>query len=67
MPLYILEIDSFESEETTRLQNVIDGRGLAAEAKYLYAVIAIDSDGAHLVDDGYRSRDEALQVWPDAC
>ena len=36
------------------------------EMDALYAIVSVGSHGAEIVDDGYRSLEEAQQAWPDA-
>lgn len=58
---YILEIEALDGEERTIS---ITDRNL--EACSVFAVVAIGGDGATIVDNGYRSREEAKAAWPEA-
>ena len=53
---YILAIDAYTGDDTFRHQN----------AETLFAIVSIDDDGAEIIDDGYRTREEAKAAWPEA-
>lgn len=56
----IVKLESFEGRDTFV-------RCGDDEQDYLYCVIAINDAGhAVIVDNGYRSEDEAEQAWPEA-
>lgn len=56
----ILKIESFEGQD-------VFIRCGSTNQDFLFAVIAIDSDGAaEIVDSGYRSLSEAVDAWPEA-
>lgn len=65
---YILQIDSYTGDSTTRDQHEIldEDRWNVQEIPALYAVVRIAGDGASIADDGYRSIAEAQQAWPEA-
>lgn len=60
-PTYILEVDSLDGEERTISVTDRDG-----DACRVYAVIGIGSKGAVILDNGYRTREEAREAWPEA-
>lgn len=54
---HIVMIESYEGTDTfLRCGNETQ--------EHLFCVIAVDDDGAEIVDNGYRTYDEALQAWP---
>ena len=56
----ILRIDSYEGSDT--FLRCGDER-----QDYLYAIVAVDPDGAaEIVDSSYRSMAEAVEAWPEA-
>lgn len=56
----IVQIDSYEGDDTYL-------RCGSESQEYLFAVIAIDASGsASIVDNGYRSSEEAALAWPEA-
>jgi len=65
---YILKIESLDGNDVTRSQyEILDEDGLnMQETGALYAIVAVGSYGAEIVDDGYRTLEEAQQAWPDA-
>ena len=58
--LFVLRIDSYEASDTflycgNERQN------------YLYAIVSADGEGrAEIVDSSYRTREEAIEAWPEA-
>lgn len=65
---YILKIDSYEGDTTERFQY-----SRSRPTKKLYAIILIPDRGgaenpgkAEIIDDGYRSYDEAKEAWKEA-
>jgi len=62
---YILAIDSYEGDTTRRAQSTGEP-DMPREVGSLYAILRIDEGNAEIVDDGYRTRDEALGAWPEA-
>lgn len=56
----VLKLESYEGEDTfLRCGN--------DQQDYLFAIVAVDGDGAaEIVDNGYRTREEALAAWPEA-
>jgi hypothetical protein len=56
---YIIKIESYEGSDTSILcEN--------GDVDYLFAVVVVDDEGnAEIVDNGYRSRDEAELAWPE--
>lgn len=65
---YILQIDSYTGEDTTRDQHeILDDDGWnVQEVPALYAIARIAQDNASIVDDGYCSIAEAQKSWPEA-
>lgn len=64
---YILKIDSYTGDDTTRDQHeILDEDGWNQEIPALYAIVRIAKDGASIADDGYRSIAEAQKSWPEA-
>ena len=69
---YILRIDSYEGDSTSRKQeNWAVGEYRAQDCELnkgiaLWAVISIENGSATIVDDGYRSYDEAKAAWWEA-
>lgn len=65
---YILQVDSYTGEDTTRDQHeILDEEGWnEQEISALYAVVRIKESGASIADDGYRSIAEAQEAWPEA-
>ena len=63
---YIVAIDSYQGDTTCRKQATWQSEGEVNEVGVLYAVISIGNEGAVIVDDGYRSRAEASEAWPEA-
>lgn len=68
---FILQITSYAGGDTARDQS----GGETAEhsdrlstypGDTLYAVIVVEGDHAEIVDDGYRSYEEAKTTWPNA-
>jgi hypothetical protein len=60
-PRYVvLKLESYEGDDTfLRCGN--------DSQDYLYAVVAVESDGtAEVVDSSYRTAAEALAAWPEA-
>jgi len=76
MPLkdkkYILRIDSYEGDSPSRKQEnwaVANHRSpdlRLNDGIALWAVISILNGKAEIVDDGYRSYEEAKAAWSDA-
>lgn len=58
---YIVEIPQLLGDDTT-IYLEADGDAV----KSLFAVLAVSADGASIVDNGYRSIEEAYQSWPEA-
>lgn len=57
---YIIKIESYEGSDTSILCENGDG-------DYIFAVVVVDDEGnAEIVDNGYRSCDEAEMAWPEA-
>lgn len=65
---YILQIDSYTGNDTTRDQHeILDEEGWnLQEIPALYVIVRVAKDGAEIADDGYRSIDEAQKAWPAA-
>jgi hypothetical protein len=67
---YIVKIESYQGEGSTRTQDRNpSGRDEYAEweqAEELYAIVKVEDGRATIVDDGYHSREEAEEAWPDA-
>lgn len=69
---YILRIDSYEGDSTSREQtNSAVGEMRAQDCELnkgitLWAVISIEGGNATIVDDGYRSYEEAKAAWWEA-
>lgn len=65
---YILKIDSYTGDDTTRDQHeILDEDGWnVQEIPALYVIVRIDGDSASIADDGYRSLAEAQKAWPKA-
>jgi len=65
---YILQVDSYTGDDTTRDQHeILDEEGWnMQEIPALYVIVRVDKDGAEIVDDGYRSIEEAQESWPKA-
>ncbi len=59
---YIVEISAFEGSEVSVSIQDGDGQPLSAH----YAIVAVDMQGASIVDSGYRSVAEAKEAWPEA-
>jgi hypothetical protein len=58
--IYIMMIESHEGEDTFL-------RCGSESQDYLFCVLSVDDEGhAEIVDNGYRSYDEALKAWPEA-
>ena len=66
MDYYIVEIDSYESDTTAREQLSWERSTSPASVGRLFTIVRTDSGGASVVDDGYRSREEAAAAWPEA-
>ena len=66
MAHFIVAIESYVGDDTSREQTTWRDSGTPESAPALYAVVRIDASGACIVDDGYGSRQEAQQAWPDA-
>jgi hypothetical protein len=58
---YIVEIPQILGDETTIY---LGTNGYAV--KSLFAIVAISGGGASIVDNCYRTIDEAQSAWPDA-
>lgn len=57
---FIVKIESFEGQDTYI-------RCGSNDQAYLFAVVAVDEAGnAEIVDNGYRSHNEAALAWPEA-
>jgi disulfide oxidoreductase YuzD len=57
---YILKIESYDGQDTSIICGINN-------QDYLFAIVVIDDEGnAEIVDNGYRSRDEAELAWPEA-
>ena len=58
--LSVIKIESYDGDDTfLRCGN--------DHQDYLYAVVAVDSNGiAEIVDSSYRTIGEALEAWPEA-
>jgi hypothetical protein len=69
---YISRIDSYEGDSTSRKQEnwAVRNRGASDfeinDVVALWAVICILNGKAEIVDDGYRSYEEAKAAWGDA-
>ena len=61
VPTYLLEIEPLDGEE--RIITVTDGN---LDPARVWAVVQIGARGAVIVDNGYRSREEAASAWPSA-
>ena len=59
---YVLRIESYVGEHSAREQQVRSD----TQAEAVYAIVRVDTEGAEIVDDGYRSRGEAIRAWPQA-
>ena len=58
--LFIVKIESFEGRDT--YVRCGDDR-----QDYLFGVVSVDAEvHAEIVDNGYRSFDEAAEAWPEA-
>ncbi len=66
MACYVLKVDSYDGDTTSREQMTWSELSALHTLKALYAIVLINEDGAILIDDGYRSRSEALKAWPEA-
>ena len=56
---FIVKLESYEGVDTFL-------RCGGAGQDYLYCVVGVDPDGqAEIVDNGYRSIEEALGAWPE--
>ena len=58
---YIIAVEPLDGED---VQIYIESEGEANAT--VYAVVAVDTRGASIVDSGYRSVAEARQAWPEA-
>jgi hypothetical protein len=59
---YVLRVESYVGEHSARAQHVQSD----TQAEAVYAIVRVDREGAEIIDDGYRSWDEAKQAWPQA-
>jgi len=58
---YIVAIDSLDGK---KVQIKVDVNGVGYSTAY--AILSVDQSGASIVDNGYRSIDEARKAWPEA-
>lgn len=65
MNYYIVAIESYAGDTTRRAQFTGEPDTPRVVGS-LYAILRIDEDNAEIVDDGYRTREEALGAWPEA-
>ena len=65
---FILRVDSSTGRASTRDQHeILDEDGWnVQEIPAIYVVVRIGRNGAEIVDDGYRSLEEAQNAWPNA-
>jgi hypothetical protein len=66
MEYYILQVDSYDGDTTIREQFNSNARSEFSNVRALYSVVKITDQGAIIIDDGYRSRSEAKEAWPEA-
>ncbi len=66
MAYYVLQVGSYEGDSTARTQLGWSGEDESTPVAALYAIVKVDTGGASIVDDGYRSREEARAAWPEA-
>lgn len=59
--LYILELKELCGEDVD-IQLMNEGEPVDT----LYCIISVGENGAHIVDNGYRSIKEAQDAWPEA-
>ena len=65
---YILKIECLDGNDVTRSHHeILDENGWnVQEVNALYAIVCVGPQGAEIVDDGYRTLEEAQQSWPEA-
>ena len=66
MPHYIVAIESYSGDTSCREQSTWQGERDVSQVGALYAVIYVGDEAAEIVDDGYRTREEAASAWPEA-
>jgi len=66
MEYYVVAIDSYDGDSTRREQFTWSEPDRPFVLKALYAIVRVGESSASLVDDGYRSREEAVEAWPEA-
>ena len=66
MEYYVVAVDSYEGNSSRREQGTWSGDDPLIPARALYAILRVDEVGASIVDDGYHSREEATETWPEA-
>ena len=66
MEYYVVAIDSYDGDSTRREQFTWSEPDRTHVLKALYAIVRVEGSSASLVDDGYRSREEAVEAWPEA-
>jgi hypothetical protein len=66
MEYYILQVDSYDGDTTIREQFNSDAPSEFTNIRALYSIVKITEEGAIIIDDGYRSRGEAKEAWPEA-
>ena len=65
---YILRIASLDGNDVSRSHHeILDEDGWnVQEVDALYAIVCVGSQGAEIIDDGYRTVEEAQRSWPEA-
>jgi hypothetical protein len=58
---YILALESLNGDESTIY---LEADGVSTDS--LFCIVSVGSDGASIVDNGYRSLSEVRAAWPDA-
>jgi len=66
MSHYIVAIDSYRGDTTCREQSTWQSIDNVEDVRVLYAVVTVEGSKAEIIDDGYRSREEAAAAWPEA-
>ena len=62
MANYIMQIDRLDGEDVGIMLYNSENEILES----LWCVVAVDGNGATIIDNGYRSHAEVKESWPDA-
>jgi len=58
---YILALDSLDGDDSVIY---LEADGVSTDS--LFCIISVGPNGAGIIDNGYRSLNEARAAWPDA-